>query len=71
MASEKRLRKAAAQFRRYDPALWGAVANLIQPMAQYIQKTGAAEVTVGTHGRTFYFETNGKTDSKHQATEGE
>lgn len=45
MANSKKLRKAAAKFRRTEPVMHAICSRVIDSMAMFIRKTGAAEVT--------------------------
>lgn len=47
MANQKKLQQAAVKFRRENPRSHFMICNLISRMANYIQKSGAPEVTVG------------------------
>ena len=45
MAKQKKLRKAAAKFRRAEPELHKLYSIALSEMARYIMKTGNPEVT--------------------------
>lgn len=46
MANSKKLRKAAAKFRKTEPALHALCSKAIGYMVYFIKKTGAPEVVV-------------------------
>lgn len=50
MANSKKLRKAAAKFRRTEPALHALCSRAIGSMAYFIKKSGASEVVVKVRG---------------------
>lgn len=54
MANSKKLRKAAAKFRKTEPALHATCSVLLSAMARFITKSGAAEVTVGIKNGEYY-----------------
>lgn len=56
MASTKRLQQATVKFRKENPMQHFAICRLISGMANYIRKTGVAEVTVGINKYGEYYE---------------
>ena len=58
MASQKKLQKAAQEFRRENQELSCLYSPLISYMARFIEKYGAAEVTVGIKNGECYASTN-------------
>lgn len=58
MTSQKKLQKAAQEFRRENQELSYLYSLLISRMASFIAKSGAAEVTVGIKYGKLYASTN-------------
>lgn len=56
MANKKKLQQAAIKFRKQNPALRATCSALLSPMARFITKSGAAEVTVGYDKHGEYYE---------------
>lgn len=54
MANQKKLQKAAIKFRKENPRLHYACSALLSRMANFITKSGAAEVTVGLKDGEYY-----------------
>lgn len=54
MANQKKLQKAAAKFRKENPAIHSFCSRLIFKMVQFIERSGAAEVTVGLKDGEYY-----------------
>ena len=54
MANQKKLQKAATKFRKENPKMHNLYSVLLSSMANYITKSGAAEVTVGLINGAFY-----------------
>ena len=63
MANSKKLRKAAAKFRRTEPTTHALISKALDYMAYFINKSGAPEVTVKVCNGTIYDAY--ATDSKH------
>ena len=58
MTNEKKLQKAATKFRKENSTKHSLYSKLIGLMAEFIKKSGAAEVTVGLNGK-YYEHANG------------
>ena len=54
MANKKCIEKASIRFAKQEPALHRTCQFLCSKMAQYIAKTGAAEVAVGIKNGEYY-----------------
>lgn len=54
MASEKKLQKASARFKKNNPGLYFVYSRLISCAADFIRISGAPEVTVGVEGGKYY-----------------
>lgn len=54
MANQKRLQRAAIEFRKRAPELHAAYSALLSGMARFITRSGAAEVTVGIKDGEYY-----------------
>lgn len=54
MASEKKLQKASARFKKNNPGLYFVCSRLISHAAGFIRKSEAPEVTVGIKGGKYY-----------------
>ena len=54
MANQKKLQKAAIKFRKENPRLHYVYSALLSSMANFITKSGAAEVTVGLKDGKYY-----------------
>ena len=54
MANKKKLQKAAIKFRKENPKLHYVCSALLLRMADFITKSGAAEVTVGLKYGEYY-----------------
>lgn len=54
MANQKKLQKAAIKFRKENPRLHYVYSVLLSRMANFITKSGAAEVTVGLEDKVYY-----------------
>lgn len=58
MANQKKLQQAAIKFRKQNPALHAVCSALLSGMANFITKSGAAEVTVGITNGWYYERAN-------------
>lgn len=58
MANQKKLRQAAAKFRKENPGLHATYSHLLSKMAKFIIKSGAPEVSVGFECGVYYEYTN-------------
>lgn len=54
MANKKKLQKAAIKFRKENPKLHYVCSALLLRMADFITKSGAAEITVGFKDGGYY-----------------
>lgn len=54
MTNQKKLQKAAIKFRKENPRLHYVYPVLLSRMANFITKSGAAEVTVGLKDGEYY-----------------
>lgn len=54
MANQKKLQKAAIKFRKENPKLHYVCSALLSRMANFITKSGAAEVAVGLKDGEYY-----------------
>lgn len=54
MANQKKLQKAAIKFHKENPRLHYVYSTLLSRMANFITKSGAAEVTVGLKNGEYY-----------------
>ena len=54
MANQKKLQKAAIRFRKENPELHRVYSELLSMMANFIIKSGAAEVTTGLKNGKYY-----------------
>lgn len=54
MANQKKLQKAAIRFRKENPELHRMYSGLLSMMANFIIKSGAAEVTTGLKDGKYY-----------------
>lgn len=54
MANQKKLQKAAIKFRKEKPRLHYMYSLLLSGMADFITRSGAAEVTVGLKNGEYY-----------------
>ena len=54
MANQKKLQKAAIRFRKENPELHHMYSGLLSMMANFIIKSGAAEVTTGLKYGKYY-----------------
>lgn len=54
MANQKKLQKAAIKFRKENPRLHYECSALLSEMANFITRSGAAEVTVGIKDGEYY-----------------
>lgn len=54
MANQKKLQKAAIKFRKENPILYYVYSALLSGMANFIIKSGAAEVTTGLKYGKYY-----------------
>ena len=54
MANQKRLQRAAIKFRKENPRLHYMYSALLSGMANFITRSGAAEVTVGLKDGKYY-----------------
>lgn len=54
MANQKKLQKAAIKFRKENPKLYFLYSALLSGMANFIIKSGAAEVTAGLKDDKYY-----------------
>lgn len=54
MANQKKLQKAVIKFRKENPRLHYVYSTLLSRMANFITKSGAAEVTVGLKDGEYY-----------------
>lgn len=57
-ANKKKLLKAAVKFRNENPNLYHSCSKLLTFMAEFIERSGAAEVTVGYKNGRYYEYTN-------------
>ena len=54
MANQKKLQKSSIKFRKENPRLHYVCSALLSRMANFITKSGAAEVTVGYKNGEYY-----------------